>query len=142
MNNGRNNWRIWVLKQVRWLVSRARAISMLARNYKTLRFHLNPNIRETSHAARGDGLSRKIHTQKFISYLHFFLDCFQLFFVNFQTDNFFVCSIPRVLEKSLSKIECSILWKLLETSYSSYTWKQQSFKKSRWIFLLEHETKH
>ena len=63
------------LKRVRWLASRFRAMSMLANNYKVLCFHLQnvSNCRDTANAAKA-GLFRKIRTQNFVAYLHFFVD--------------------------------------------------------------------
>ena len=63
------------LKRVRWLASRFRAMSMLANNYKLLCFHLQnvSNCGDTANAAKA-GLVRKIRTQNFVAYLHFFVD--------------------------------------------------------------------
>ena len=63
------------LKQVRWLASRFRAMSMLANNYKVLCFHLQnvSNCGDIANAAKV-GLVRKIRAQKFVAYLNFFVD--------------------------------------------------------------------
>ena len=56
------------LKQVRWLASRFRAISLLANYYKVPCFHLQnvSNCGDTANSAEAEGLVRKNQTQKLV----------------------------------------------------------------------------
>ena len=64
------------LKQVHCLASNFRAISMFANNYKVLHFHFQnvSNYGDVANAAKAEGLVQKIQTQKFVAYLHVFVD--------------------------------------------------------------------
>ena len=98
------------LKRVRWLASRFRAISISANNYKVLCFHLQnvSNYGNTANAAKAEGLVRKIQTQKFVAYLHFFVDLLltlRKMSLVFQTDNLCVCSVPRYIEENIASLE-------------------------------------
>ena len=82
---------------------------MLANNYKVLCFRLQnvSNYEDTANAAKA-GLVRKIQTQKFLVYLHFFEDLLptlRKMSLVFQTDNLCVCSVPRYLEQNIAFLE-------------------------------------
>ena len=97
------------LKRVRWLAFRFRAISISANNYKVLCFHLHlSNYGNTANAAKAEGLVRKMQTQKFVAYLHFFVDLLltlRKMSLVFQTDNLCVCSVPRYIEENIASLE-------------------------------------
>ena len=98
------------LKRVRWLTSRFRAISMLASNYKVLCFHLQnvSNHGDTANAAKAEGLVQKIQTQKFVAYLHFFVDLLptlRKISLVLQTDNLCVCSVQRYIEDFIASLD-------------------------------------
>ena len=100
-----------LLKNIRWLASRSRALNILETNYRVLVSDLEQKSYgsdETAKKARG--YLESIKKPKFLFYLHFFQDLVAILkdlSLTFQNDSMLVCEIPQLIEKMCSKVVCA-----------------------------------
>ena len=95
-----------LLKNVRWLASRTRALNLLEVNYRALVYDLETkSYGDSETAKKALGYVQFIKTPKFLFYLHFFQDLvtqMKPLSLLFQSDMLLACEIPRcVNEKSV-----------------------------------------
>ena len=99
-----------LLKNIRWLASRSRALSILETNYRVLVSDLEQKSYGSDETAKKAlGYLEFIKKPKFLFYLHFFQDLVAILkdlSKIFQKDSLLVCEIPRLVEKTCSKVEC------------------------------------
>ena len=98
-----------LMKNIRWLASRSRALSILDTNYKVLVYDLESKSYGTNEtASKAPGYVEFIRQPQFLFYLHFFQDIVSILkdvSLIFQRDSLLVCEVPRVIEKTCIKVE-------------------------------------
>ena len=97
------------MKNIRWLVSRSRALSILDISDKVLVFDLESKSYGTNEtASKARGFVEFITQPQFLFYVHFFQDIVSILkevSLIFQMDTLLVCEVPRVIEKTCIKVE-------------------------------------
>ena len=97
------------MKNIRWISSRARALSILEKNFKTIIYDLeSKSYSANDTGAKAKGFLKCLKHPKFLFHLHFMQD-----FVNvlrelsllFQRDNLLACEILRHISDSCTKID-------------------------------------
>ena len=90
-----------LLKKIRWIASRARALNIIETNYEVLIFDLESKSYGTSETAKKAlGYLQFIKEPKFLFYLNFLQDLVNVIkFVSFkfQEDQLLSCEVPRVI---------------------------------------------
>ena len=98
-----------LMKNISWLASQSRALSILATSYKVLVFDLESKSYGTNEtASKAGGFVELITQPQFLFYLHFFQDIVSILkdvSLIFQRDTLLVCEIPRVIQKTYIKVE-------------------------------------
>ena len=98
-----------LMKNIRWLASRSRALNILETNYKTLVFDMESKSygqSETSKKARG--YVEFIKRPHFLFYLHFLQDLVAILrdvSLVFQKDDLLVFEIPAIIETACCKLD-------------------------------------
>ena len=92
------------LKNIRWIASRSRALTLLETNYKVMVYDLESKSYGTTETAKkAKGYVEFLKTPNFLFYLHFFQDIIEKlrpFPLQFQRDDLLVCHVPRKLEET------------------------------------------
>ena len=98
-----------LLKNIRWLSSRSRALNLLESNYKILVYDLENKSYSTGETAKkAHGYINFIKTPKFIYCLNFFQDIIEKLrplSLEFQKDELLVCHVPSKVEQTKSVID-------------------------------------
>ena len=98
-----------LLKNIRWLASRSRALSILENNYKAIIFDLETkSYGKDETASKARGFLQFLKKPTFLFYLHFFQDfvvSLKELSLIFQKNELLVCEIPRLLDEKISNLE-------------------------------------
>ena len=102
-----------LLKNIRWVASRSRALNLLETNYKALVYDLESKSYGTDETAKKAlGYVEFIKKPQFLFYLHFFQDLvvhLKKLSLIFQNDKLLICEVPRqVSEQSVQLDALSI----------------------------------
>ena len=98
-----------LLKNIRWVSSRSRALKILESNYKAMVFDLESKSYgsdETSKKARG--YLQGITKPQFLFYLHFlqdYVENIKELSLIFQRNDLLVCEIPRLIEEKIASLD-------------------------------------
>ena len=98
-----------LLKNIRWVSSRSRALKILETNYQAMVFDLESKsygTDETSKKARG--YLEAIKKAQFLFYLHFlqdFVGNIKELSLIFQRDDLLLCEIPRLVEEKMATLD-------------------------------------
>ena len=97
------------LKNIRWIASRSRALTLLETNYKVLVFDLESKSYGTSETAqKAKGYAEFLKTPNFLFYLHFFQDIVEKLrplSLQFQRNDLLVCHVPRKIEETKAVVD-------------------------------------
>ena len=93
--------KLGLLKQIRWIVSRSWALSLLEVNYPILVYDLESKAYGSNETAKkASGYVKFLKQPKFLFYLHFLQDLVAILksvSLKFQEDTLLMCEIPRIV---------------------------------------------
>ena len=93
--------KLGLLKQIRWIASRSRALSLLEVNYPILVYDLESKAYGSNETAKkASGYVKFLKQPKFLFYLHFLQDLVAILksvSLKFQEDTLLMCEIPRIV---------------------------------------------
>ena len=97
------------LKNIRWIQSRARALTLLETDYQVLVYDLESKSYGTSETAlKAKGYAEFLKTPNFLFYLHFFQDIVEKLrplSLQFQSDDLLVSHVPSKIEETKARID-------------------------------------
>ena len=101
-----------LLKNIRWIASRARALNLLEKNYKILIYDLeNKSYGSSKTSEKALGYVEFLKTPEFLFYLHFLQDVVGVLrplSLAFQKDDLLICHVPSKVEETKSLIDILI----------------------------------
>ena len=101
--------KLGLLKNIRWIASRARALNLIEANYKIIVYDLEQKSYVRSETGKKAlGYVKFMKQPKFIFYLHFLQDLVETLkpiSLKFQRDDLLACEIPRIISGASSCIE-------------------------------------
>lgn len=101
--------KLGLLKKIRWVASRARALNLIESNYQVLVYDLEQkSYGDSETAKKALGYVKFIKQPKFLFYLFYLQDLVAVLrplSLKFQQDELLVCEIPRLVSKAIDQIE-------------------------------------
>ena len=98
-----------LLKKIRWIASRERALKLIETNYEIIVYDMEQKSYGTSETAKKAlGYAQFMKNPKFLFYLHFLQDLvgtLKPISLKFQQEDFLCCQVPRVISEACSRIE-------------------------------------
>ena len=98
-----------LLKNIRWVASRSRALHILETNFKAMVFDLESKTYGNNETAKkATGYLNGIKKPDFVFYLHFlqdFVDSVKELSLIFQSDKLLICEVPRLIEEKVANLE-------------------------------------
>lgn len=98
------------LKNIRWLASRSRALTILEKDFKIIIFDLESKTYSSNDvtAAKARGFLKFLKNPKFLFFVHFLQDLVAILrdlSFSFQRDSLIACEIPRLVEETCVKVD-------------------------------------
>lgn len=98
-----------LLKKIRWIASRDRALKLIETNYQIIVYDMEQkSYGSTETAKKARGYAQFMKNPKFLFYLHFLQDLVgtvRPISLKFQQEEFLCCEVPRVISEASSRIE-------------------------------------